>query len=97
MLRIIDMREATSSGNSFAVWNTVSDRFLLINGEQSFDGELDFCVNAEYHAKRRGRPVVDVERVLGLLPFWAKDQSSFRVHAEFTASEPRDKYKPEGT
>jgi len=74
MLRIIDMREATSSNNAFAVWDTVSDRFLTINGEQCFDGSLDFCIHAEWHKKRKSRPVVDIARVVALLPKWAIDR-----------------------
>ena len=68
MIRIVDMREATSCDGSFSVWDTVKSRFVEVLGEQSWDGESDFreCV------RMAGNEDFDVERIVSLLPEWAK-------------------------
>jgi hypothetical protein len=63
MLRIIDMREATSGKHAFAVWNTVTDTFLCVDGEQCWDGFAEFADSATRD--------LDVDRVRALLPAWA--------------------------
>ena len=68
VIRIVDMREATSCDRSFSVWDTVTSRFVEVAGEQSWDGESDLreCV------RMAGQNDVDVERIVSLLPGWAK-------------------------
>lgn len=69
MLRIVDMREATSMKRGFAVWDTVVSRFVTLNGDQAFDGEDDLrtCAKTQAASTR-----YDVERIVSLLPDWAK-------------------------
>lgn len=69
MLRIVDMREATSMERGFAVWDTVVSRFVTLNGDQAFDGEDDLRACAKAHTASTW---YDVERIVSLLPDWAK-------------------------
>ena len=76
MIRIIDMREATCGEQAFAVWDTVVDRFVEVDGCQSFDGAGDLVElykkdDTEYRLPKLGR-------ILGLLPDWAKDKPNVR-------------------
>jgi hypothetical protein len=68
MIRIVDMRESASLSQGFSVWDTVVDKFLIVDGDQVFDGERDFrlCVKSDANS------AIDAERVVGLLPEWAK-------------------------
>ena len=68
MIRIVDMRIATSSENAFSAWDTITSRFIEVLGEQCWDGETELreCV------RMSGFDEIDVERVSRLLPAWAK-------------------------
>ena len=70
------MREATSCGRSFSVWDTVRDRFVEMRGEQSWDGEQEFRdalnVAAETGDQSACDALRDWERVVSLLPKWAR-------------------------
>jgi hypothetical protein len=72
MLRIIDMRKATSMERGFAVWDTVWDRFLSLDGEEAFDGEEDLRAHAKSYTDSMD---FDVERIVSLLPSWAKSKA----------------------
>ena len=39
MIRIVDMRGATSGEQTFSIWDTMIDRYVEVNGLQVFDGE----------------------------------------------------------
>lgn len=65
MLRIVDMRDATSQDQGFAVWDTVRDEFLSQNGCLTWDGESDFRESIDWDESL-------VNRICGLLPDWAK-------------------------
>lgn len=73
MLKIIDMRSINDdTPNAFAIYNTVTDRFVEISGGQVWEGWEDFAaswvladVNGEKNLPDRGR-------VKGLLPSWAQ-------------------------
>ena len=69
MLRIIDMRKATCGERDFSVWDTVTDRFLEINGEQSFDGLPDFLELFDAGNHNMSPGVRD--RIQSLIPEWA--------------------------
>jgi hypothetical protein len=69
MLRIVDMREATSMERGFAVWDTVVSRFVTLHGDQAFDGENDLRACAKAHTATTW---YDVDRIASLLPGWAK-------------------------
>ena len=75
MIRIVDMREATSSGSSgkdFAVWDTVRDRFIEVDGAQCFDGQKDFVEAISHELQKNKTVTVESDRVLRLLPPWAR-------------------------
>jgi len=70
MIRIIDMRESTSGNKSFAIWDTVVDRFVEVDGVQSFDGCHELV--EMYKKDKTGRRLPELGRVVGLLPDWAR-------------------------
>lgn len=79
-IRIIDMRESTCGNNNFAIWDTVIYRFVEFNGEQSFDGVegLKECFNDEPESTpNQHRDEQFLERVIGLLPDWAKEPTDY--------------------
>ena len=65
MMRLIDMREATSDEKSFAIWNTVTDCFVYDPnfGDCCFSGYDDFCECMDADM---------IERTKYLIPDWAK-------------------------
>ena len=71
MLRIVDMRQAASMEQGFAVWDTVVSRFVTLHGDQAFDGEDDFRACAKAHTAATW---YDVDRIVSLLPEWAKSK-----------------------
>ena len=66
MIRIVDMREATSTPNAFSVWDTIPSKFLEINGEQVFLGLQDLLETARIYNE-----AIDTNRIITLLPKWA--------------------------
>lgn len=78
MLRIVDMRSATSEDQGFAVWDTVRSEFLSHNGDFTWDGEADFrkSINDDWDA-------TIVERICSILPGWAKDCDHTETEASF--------------
>ena len=64
MIRFVDIRNQ-GVGSRFAFWNTVTDRFVEIEGEQAWNNWDDFLEVAE------GYPIV--ERFKGLCRDWVFD------------------------
>ena len=71
MLRIIDMREVTEGIKGFAVWDTCPNKFVMIEGEQSWDDEADFRAKAGSTWSGWADPTfnqIRTDRVCSLLP-----------------------------
>lgn len=67
MLRIIDMREATSSDRAFAVWDTITDSFLTDDyGCQCWDTVEELVVDSKQSISKER-----IMRIVQLAPDWA--------------------------
>lgn len=76
MIRIVDMRDATSGDHAFAIYDTVISRFVDIDGCTDWDGSEEFseaiAVVSRTSPVWRGMNNLELlSRVLGLLPKWA--------------------------
>ena len=86
MLRLVDLRGA-GTGHRFAIWDTVVDRFVEIDGDQAWDswkGDLQplkeskekrMKGNADWEELGRIHGELEMlERVRWLLPLWAREE-----------------------
>lgn len=79
MIRFVDLRHV-DMGARFAFWDTVTDRFVDLDGCQAFD---DLAELADYYSTST-KPF-SWERLLGHLPEWAlqsepkHDSDAYRV------------------
>jgi len=88
MLRLVDLRGA-GTGHRFAIWDTVVDRFVEIDGDQAWDswkGDLQplkeskekrMKGNADWEELGRiHKELAILDRVRWLLPPWARKKAS---------------------
>jgi len=66
VIRFVDLRHVNLAGSRFAFWDTVTDRFLNIDGCEAFDDFAELC---DYHAT--SDCTFPLERLVGHLPGWA--------------------------
>lgn len=75
MLRIIDMREATGTSSSFAIFNTVTERFIELGKEMCWDGLPDFVNHVfDTYGKEDNYMTDLVKRISHITPEWARSQ-----------------------
>ena len=67
MIRFVDMRAADIAGIRFAFWDTSTDRFVEIDGEQAW-GDWDEMELSGCRSWRKDQPTR--ERLRGLCPEW---------------------------
>jgi len=66
MFWVIDMRRPARCDQAFSIWETRSKIFVNIDGKQCWMGESDFRASAQEWSEK------SVERVVDVLPEWAK-------------------------
>ncbi len=71
MIRFVDMRSAEIACVRFAFWNTVTDRFVAVDGAQGWDTWTEFF--EEWNTSHGC--LVELDRYKGLTPAWAFEEA----------------------
>jgi len=80
MIRIVDMRGATSGEQAFSIWDTMIDRYVEVDGLQVFDGEEE--LKLMYERDDTDHRLPKLAKVLKLLPEWAKKKTEPKCYVE---------------
>ena len=71
MIRFIDIRNQ-GTGYRFAFWDTVTNSFLMFDGDQGFENRDDF----EDAWLNSNKKALNLNRLKSLCPKWAHDNES---------------------